>query len=93
MPRICSEYQCLSWYSYTIPVLAPLIAVRAGGTANTRLASDNGYIEDPVGFVTFGSRRFNISLEISIAEILIMIDFVSQSSLRIKWRLTRWSRY
>ena len=67
--------------------------MRAGSTANTRLASDNRYIEEPVGFVTFGSRRFNISLEISIAEILMVIDFGSRSSLRIEQKLTRWSRY
>ena len=72
-------------------MLAP-IAVRAGGTANTRLAPDNG-IEYLIGFVTFGSRRFNISLETSVAEILMVIDFVSQSSRRIEWRRTRWSRY
>ena len=63
-----------------IPVLVP-IAVPAGCTANTIHACDNGYIKYPVGFVTFGSRRFNINLEISVAEILMVIDLVSQSSI------------
>ena len=38
---------------------------------------DNGYTKSPVGLVTIGSRRFNISLEISIAEILVIIRLVS----------------
>ena len=53
-----------------IPVLAP-ITKRAGGMANTILACDNGYTEYPIGFVNFGSRRFNISLEMSVAETLM----------------------
>jgi len=54
---------------------------------------DNEYAEYPVGFVTLGSRRFNINLEISVAEILMVTDFVSQSSFRIESRLTRWLNY
>ena len=52
------------------------IAVPMGCMANM-FSRDNGYTKSPVGFVTFGSRRFNMSLEISIAEILIVIHPVS----------------
>jgi len=46
-----------------MPVLVP-----TGGMANAMFACDNERNEDPVGSVNFGSRRFNISLEINIAE-------------------------
>ena len=49
-------------------VLAP-IAAPADGMANNIFSCD-GYIEYSVGFVTLGSRRFNISLAINVAEIL-----------------------
>jgi len=75
----------------TLAVLE-LIAVPPGCMANI-IPCDNEHAEYPVGFVTLGSRRFSISLEISVAEILIVIDFVSQSSFRIESRLTRWLSY
>ena len=55
----------------TIHNITPvLVTAPAHGEANTMFEWDNGSSEDPIGFVTFGSRRFNISLEINIAEIL-----------------------
>ena len=60
-----------------IPVSTPIV-VPAGCIANTMFGCDNGYTKKPVGSVTFGSRRFNISLEISVAEVLVVIDSVSQ---------------
>jgi len=57
----------ISHHTDIIPVL---VTAPARGGANTMFAWDNGGSEDPIGFVVFGSRRFNISLEIKIAEIL-----------------------
>ena len=61
-----------------IPVSVPIV-VPTGCMANTTFGCDNGYTKKPVGAVTFGSRTFNISLEISVAEILMMLVSVSQS--------------
>jgi len=47
------------------PALVPV-----GDMANAMFVCDNACGEDPIGSITFGSRRFNISLEISMAEIL-----------------------
>jgi len=60
-----------------IPVSAP-IAVPEDCMVNTTFGCDNGYTKKPVGSVTFGSRRCNISLEISVVEILMVIVSVSQ---------------
>ena len=45
---------------------------------NTICVCVNGCSEEPIVSVILGSRRFSISLEISVAEILIMIVSVSQ---------------
>ena len=59
-----------------------LTVVPAGWMANTIFACDSDCAIDLVGSVTSGSRRFNISLEINDAKILV-IDTVSQ--LCFKW--------
>ena len=60
----------------TILVVVPIV-IPADWMTNTIFACDNGCVIDLVGSVTFGSRRFNISLEINDAEILV-IDSVPQ---------------
>ena len=55
-----------------VSVVLASIAAPADGMANNMFSCDNGYIEYSVGFVTLGSRRFNISLAINVAEILII---------------------
>jgi len=47
---------------------------------NTMATCDNGSHElgEPIRSVTLGSRRFSISLEISVAEILVVTDSDSQ---------------
>ena len=63
-----NEHQYQSYhYTDIIPVL---VKAPARGEANTMFAWDNGWSEVPVGSVIFGSRRFSISLEINMAEIL-----------------------
>ena len=80
--HISHPNQHLSWqFTDTLPALAP-ISVPVGFTANTMFAWDNGYANDSVGSVAFGSRRFNMSLDISVAEILIEVHFASKSSYR-----------
>ena len=46
--------------------------------ANTMFRCDNGYTKKSIGSITIGSRSFNISLESSVAEVLVVIDSVSQ---------------
>ena len=55
-----------------ISVLEP-IPVSIGCIMNTIFGCDKGCNEPPVGFIPFASRRFSMSLEISNAEILIVI--------------------
>ena len=71
-----------------IPVLS-LSVERAGDVTKIIFACDNGCNEIANdAFAIFGSRRFSISLEIIIDEILMFIHLDSQ--LRVILRLTHW---
>ena len=74
----------------TILVLGPNSA-SIGCIANIIFVGENERNKIFVESVNSGSRRFNMSLDIRIAEILVVIDCV-QLFLRIEWqKLTHWS--
>ena len=54
----------------SVASVTTLVAVPGCDTANTMLACDSGCNKYSIGSVAFGSRRFNISLDINVAETL-----------------------
>ena len=66
----------------------PVQASIDNGLANAMLVCDNGPNEVSYVFVTLGSRRLSISLDIIIDEILVFCEQVEQVS--NKWGRTHW---
>ena len=82
MPSLCLVYQSAT---DVIPVLEPIVVFPIGCIVKAMFVCDNGCTKCPVEFIPFAPWRFNMSLDTSIAEILIVSHSIPHLSFRIEW--------